>query len=322
MRVFLAGGTGVIGQAIARKLIARGDQVVILSRRADEVRNLPALAGAELVQGDPMVPDDWESAIDGCDAVINLIGQSIFSARWSIEVRRLIRDSRVYGTGHLVAAIARSTERPKVMIQGSAIGFYGPRDDEELTESSPPGSDFMATVCKEWEGAATPVAKLGVRLATIRTGIVLAPGEGILGQLTPLFKYVPGGASAIGSGKHPWLPALGRQWVSWIHLHDLSELFLFTLDQNTADGPFNGTAPNPVRNSEFGRRLAHSLWRPFLPVGPPDAVLKGFLGDVAEVVTKGQRVLPRKAQTLGFEFAYPTLHQALLEIFTQRSKAS
>ncbi len=322
MRVFLTGGTGLIGRSIARRLLDRGDEVVLLSRRVESVKDLPALAGAELVQGDPLVPDEWESAVDGCDAAINLVGQSIFSARWSLEVRRLIRDSRVYGTGHLVAAIARAPQRPKILVQGSAIGYYGPHGEEVLNEESPPGSDFMASVCKEWEGAAASVSKLGVRLATIRTGIVLAPGEGILKELTPVFKYVPGGAAAIGSGKHPWLPALGRQWMSWIHIHDITELFLFALDQDTAVGPLNGTAPNPVRNSEFGRQLAHSLWRPFLPIGPPDAFLKLILGDVAEVVAQGQRVMPTKAQTLGFQFAYPILHQALLEILKKVPKAS
>jgi uncharacterized protein (TIGR01777 family) len=322
MRVFIAGGTGLIGRRIVRRLIARGDQAVVLSRRADAVRSVPELAGAELIPGDPLVPDAWEQAVDGCDAAINLVGHRVFAGRWSIEVKRLVRDSRVYGTGHLVAAIARAAKRPSVLVQASAVGYYGPHGDEELVEASPSGGDFMASVCKEWEAAAAPVAKLGVRLATIRTGVVLARGEGALAVMTPIFKFLPGGASAIGGGRNGLLPATGRQWVSWIHVDDIAALFLFALDRPDADGPFNGTAPHPARNAEFGRALAHALWRPFLPIGPPDSVVKLALGEVADMITKGQRVLPAKAQTLGFHFAYPDLKSALREIFTKSPRAA
>ena len=318
----MTGGTGLIGRSIACSLLARGDQVVIVTRRAEEARGISELKGAELVQGDPMVPEDWELAVDGCDAVINLVGQSIFAGRWSIEVRRLIRDSRVYGTGHVLAAAARANNKPAVWVQASAIGFYGSHADEELTELSPPGTDFMASVCKDWEAAAAPVSKLGIRLATIRTGIVLDRREGILGQLTPIFKYVPGGAAPIGSGVNPYSPGSGRQWMSWIHLKDIVGIYLLALDHPAAVGPLNGTAPNPVRNYEFGRTLAHTLWRPFLPFGPPDALLKKILGDVADVVTSGQKVMPSRVELLGYRFAYPELKQALRQIYQPAKSAS
>jgi uncharacterized protein (TIGR01777 family) len=191
-----------------------------------------------------------------------------------------------------------------------------------LTEDSPPGTDFLASVCKDWEAAAAPAARLNVRLSTIRIGLVLARGEGALGVMTPIFRYLPGGAAAIGNQGRSLMPATGRQWVSWIHVDDLVELFLFALDRPDASGVFNGTTPNPVRNAEFGRALAHTLWRPFLPIGPPDGLLKLLLGEVADVITKGQRVVPTKAQTMGFPFAYPELKLALREIFTKAPRVA
>ncbi|HEX8201932.1 MAG TPA: NAD-dependent epimerase/dehydratase family protein, partial [Isosphaeraceae bacterium] len=151
MRVFLTGGTGLIGRRLVRRLVERGDRPVILSRQADRARLDPALAGGELVQGDPTAPGPWDRALDGCDAVVNLVGHNVFAGRWSPEVKRTIRDSRVYGTENIVAAIARAKGRPRVLVQASAIGYYGPTEDQELTEDSPPGTDFMARVCQEWE---------------------------------------------------------------------------------------------------------------------------------------------------------------------------
>ena len=156
MRVFITGGTGLIGRHLVKRLVERGDHPVILSRQADKARRNPAMRGIEVVQGDPTVPGGWDAAVDGCDAVVNLVGHNLFADRWTAEVKRKIRDSRVYGTENVVAAIARAKGRPKVLVQASAIGYYGPHGDEELTESSPSGSDFMAVVCREWEDAARP----------------------------------------------------------------------------------------------------------------------------------------------------------------------
>ena len=313
MRVFLTGGTGLIGRGIVRTLIARGDTPVILSRAADKARMNPSLRGAEIVQGDPMIAGAWESAVDGCDAAINLVGHNLFAQRWSPEVKAKIRDSRVVGTENLVAAIARSANRPKTLVQASAIGYYGPRDDEEMTESSPSGSDFLAVVCRELEEAASQAEALGVRLATIRTGVVLAKGEGALGVMTPIFKL--GGASPVGNGGSLFKPATGRQWMSWIHSDDIVGLFLLGLDHPEARGSINGTAPNPSRNVDFSRALAHELHRPFLPVGPPDFALELMLGEVARSVTKGQRVVPVRALQLGYRFEYPELAGALRAAF-------
>src|SRR4051794_32227265 len=154
MRVFITGGSGLIGRALVKRLVERGDHPVVLSRRSDAVRRDPAMRGLAVVQGDPSASGRWESELDGCDAVINLVGHNLFAERWNAQVKRKIRDSRVYATENIVAAIGRARSRPAVLVQASAIGYYGPHGDEELTEASPSGSDFMAVVCREWEEAA------------------------------------------------------------------------------------------------------------------------------------------------------------------------
>jgi uncharacterized protein (TIGR01777 family) len=317
MRVFITGGTGLIGRHLVRQLAERGDQPVILSRHADQVRRDPSMRMRELVQGDPTTAGAWQGAVDGCDAVVNLAGHNIFEERWNAQVKRKIRDSRVYSTENLVAALRQARNAPKVMVQSSAIGFYGTPAETELTEASPSGSDFMAVVCREWEEAAHHADDLGVRLSLIRTGIVLARGAGALGVMTPIFKWLPLGAAPVGSGGSLVKPGTGRQWMSWIHIDDITGILLMALDNAQASGPINGTSPNPVRNSEFSRTLARTLWRPYVPFGPPDSLLRVALGEVADVVTKGQKVLPTRAQALGYTFKYPTLDGALKALFAK-----
>jgi uncharacterized protein (TIGR01777 family) len=315
MRVFITGGSGLIGRHLAGRLIERGDQPVILSRRSDQVRRDPAMRGRTVVPGDPTTPGRWESELDGCDAVVNLAGHNIFAKRWNAQIKRSVRDSRVYSTENIVAAISRAKNPPRVLVQASAIGYYGPRDDEPLTEESPPGSDFMAVVCREWEEAAQAAEAMGVRVAKIRIGIVLARGEGALGVMTPIFRWLPGGAAPVGTNRGPFTPARGQQWMSWIHIDDIIGIHLLALDHPEARGPINGTAPNPVRNADFARALAKVLWRPYVPFGPPDALLEVVLGEVAQVITKGQRVLPARAQSLGYTFHHSDLPGALRALF-------
>lgn len=318
MRVFITGGTGLIGRHIAKRLADRGDQAVVLTRRPRH--DAPkATANTEFVHGDPMLPGDWQRAVDGCDAVMNLVGQNIFGARWNDDVRRRIRDSRVFSTGNVVAAMASAKSPPRVLVQASAIGYYGPHGDEEIDERSPAGDDFMAKVCVDWENAAAPATEIGARLALIRTGVVLAPKEGALGVMTPIFKWLPGGAAPIG-GKNSFAPGFGKQWMSWIHIDDIAGIFLHALDDARAAGPINGTSPQPVRNIEFSRALGKAVRRPVLPFGPPDALLKLVLGDVTDVIAKGAKVLPKAAEGLGYRFAYPDVASALAQIF-QRAPA-
>ncbi len=323
MRVFITGGTGLIGRNLIARLLERGDQPVVVSRKADEARRRPAMRQAQIVQGDPSERGAWEEAVDGCDAVVNLVGHNLFADRWGPTVKRKIRDSRVYSTEHVVTAMAKARSRPKVLVQASAIGYYGPHGDEELTESSPSGSDFMAVVCREWEDAGRAAESQGVRVAAVRTGVVLARDEAALGVMTPIYKWLPGGAAPVGGASSSFKPGNGSQWMSWIHIDDIVGIFLLALDNEAAAGAINGTAPHPVHHVDFGRTLAKVLWRPFIPIGPPDAALELLLGEVAHVVTKGQKVLPAKALELGYKFKYPEILPALTAIFaTAKPEAS
>jgi uncharacterized protein (TIGR01777 family) len=319
VKVFVTGGSGLIGRHLCRRLAEAGHEPWILSRHSDAVRRKPEFRDFRVIQGDPAKEGRWQEEIDGCDAVVNLAGHNLFAQRWNAEIKRKIRDSRVYGTEHVVAAIRQARNRPQVLVQASAIGFYGPHEDEELDESSPSGTDFLAVTCREWEDASAPVEELGVRRAVVRIGIVLAPGEGALAFMTPIFKLGPG--APVGSGGK-LAPATGKQWMSWIHIHDIVGIFHLAIEHPDAAGPINGTAPNPVRNAEFSKTLSKVLWRPyapwrfFIPLGPPDAALRLLLGEVAGVVTAGQKVLPRRALALGYQFQYPTIEEALRNVFT------
>lgn len=320
MRVFITGGSGSIGRNLCRLLLERGDSPVVLSRRAAALRAKDVAPGVTWVQGDPMLAGDCARGLDGCDAVVNLAGENLFGARWDSNVRRLIRDSRVFSTGNVIAAVAAAKNPPKTLVQASAIGFYGPRGDDEIDESTNAGSDFLAETCQAWENAASSVKELGTRLATVRIGVVLARDEGALGVMTPIFKWLPGGAAPVGSS-HPLAPALGKGWLSWIHMDDIVGILLLALDSPSATGPINGTAPEPERNAGFGRALAEAVWRPFLPIGPPDALLKLILGEVAEVITCSQRVKPKRALELGYQFKYPNLSLALADLFASKRKS-
>jgi uncharacterized protein len=313
MRVFIAGGSGLIGRHLAKDLLEAGHHPVILSRHADAVRRDRAMWPYQVVHGDPTAAGPWQEHVDGCDAVVNLAGHSIFADRWNAHIKRKIRDSRVYSAEHLVSAITSARSRPKVYVQGSAIGYYGPHGDEELTESSPSGTDFLAVVCRECEDVSRSIDALGVRRAIVRTGIVLAPDAGALKIMTPVFKFGPG--APIGSGGK--LVASGDQWMSWIHVDDIVGIFRLSVENEAADGPLNGTAPNPVRNAEFARTFSGVLkkpytpWRVYLPVGPPDGMLRLVLGEVATIITTGQKVIPTKPLALGYSFRYPLLADAL-----------
>jgi uncharacterized protein (TIGR01777 family) len=321
MRVLITGGSGLIGRHLVQRVLKAGGRPVVVSRHSDLLRRNRESRDYEVVQGDVGVPGRWQEAVDGCDAVVNLAGHNLFAERWNAKVKRKIRDSRVYGSEHVAAAIESARSRPQVLVQGSAIGFYGPHGDEEIDEASPSGSDFLASVCREWEEASASVEAFGGRRAMLRTGVVLAPGEGALKVMTPIFKFGPGAPVGGGGGMGP---ATGQQWMSWIHIDDIAGIFQLALDNPEAAGPINGTAPNPVRNADFARALSKTLrtpytpWRFFVPIGPPDPLLHLMLGEVADVVAKGQKVFPKKAVALGYKFQHPDLTEALKDVFTPR----
>lgn len=316
MRVYVLGGTGLVGRSLLPLLADRGHQAVVLTRNAEKARSSGRFDGVELVSGDPSRPGSWQRSLEGADAVVNLVGHGVFDDRWTPAIKQKIRESRVLSTRHLAQAIDGLDRPPSVLVQGSAIGYYGAHGDETVDESTPPGDDFLARVCVDWEAEAQPVQERGTRLAVVRIGVVLAPGGGALRMLTPLFRWVPGGAAPVGSGGSI-SPARGRQWFSWIHIRDLASLFLFAIDDHSAAGPLNGTAPEPVRNADFSRALARAVHRPFLPFGPPDAVLRVLLGEVAGTITTGQRVLPERPLHLGFVFRFASLESALADLFAR-----
>ena len=295
VRVLMTGGTGFLGTELARALRHRGHDVTVLSRRPGK-------------PGEALWPADGQerallARLDGTDAVINLAGESIAGARWTDARKAAIRTSRVEVTSALARAVAQASSPPAVFLSGSAVGFYGVRDDTPLDESSTSGQDFLGDVCVEWESAAQPAATRS-RVVLLRTGIVLDGRGGALPQMAMPFRFGVGGP--IGSG---------RQYMSWIHLQDWVNLALWALDSDAVSGPLNLTAPEPVTNNEFSRALAEELGRPGFLRAPAFA-MRLLLGEMADaLVLGGQRVLPRKAEAGGYAFRYPYLGPAMHSIY-------
>ena len=297
MNITLTGASGFIGAALIAKLKAGGHRMHLLGRRPltdvsikfskwDAMGKQPPPAGA----------------IAEADAIIHLAGEPV-AQRWSEDIKRRIRDSRINGTRRLVDAIAAAGDRkPKVLVAASAIGFYGNRGDNIVNETSKPGKGFLPDVCVAWETAAQSAATYGMRVVNLRIGVVLGRGGGALAQMLPFFRMGAGGR--IGSG---------RQWMSWIHLDDLVGLFELALENETIAGPINGTSPNPSTNADFTTTLASVIHRPAaLPV--PEFALRMLYGEMAQVIIEGQRVMPEAALRAGYQFRYPDLRPALASV--------
>ncbi len=305
MKIFVMGGTGLVGSALVGKLTSRGDEVVLLTRRPAHARERWGNQ-CTIVEGDPMKAGPWMQVVNDCEAVVNLVGESIFARRWNDEFKKLLRESRINSTQNVVQALAQSPKTPagksKVLVNGSAIGYYGPCGDEELTEETLAGSDMLAQLAFEWELVTNPAEAAEVRVVRIRTGVVLDKNSGALPQMLTPFKLGLGGP--IGSGKH---------WFSWIHIDDEVGIILLALDNPQAVGPINATAQYPVTNKEFSKALGRALHRPAILPVPPFA-LKLLLGQVAEILTTGQRVIPAKALSLGYQFKFPDIDPALSDL--------
>ncbi|MGQ9693305.1 MAG: TIGR01777 family oxidoreductase [Thermodesulfobacteriota bacterium] len=299
MKILITGGTGFVGGQLTWRLLREGYQVTILTR---------SLKGAKITQpnisyleGDPTQKGPWQEKIKDHDAVINLAGASIF-AKWTEEHKKAIRESRLSTTRNIVEGIPERGDQSFALLSASAVGYYGFHEDEELTEDSPPGNDFLAQVARDWEEEASKAKEKGARVVTTRFGIVLGEKGGALGQMVPLFKKYLGGP--IGSGK---------QWFSWIHIKDLAEAFIFLIKDPSLSGPFNFSSPNPVRNKELAKALGKILNRPsFLPA--PAFLVKLVLGEFGSVILRGQRVIPRRLLAHGFQFKYAYLEEALQDI--------
>ena len=292
MNILITGGTGLIGRALCRKLLESDHRITVLSRRPDQV---PDICGTGVI-GQPNL-DHWEGT--SYDAVINLAGEPLVGKRWTANRKEAIWESRVTLTEGLVRQAAKAPAPPAVIISGSAIGYYGNRDDEWVDESSNAGSDFGATLCHSWEQSVQSIASAETRVCTIRTGLVLSDQGGMLGQMKLPFKLGLGGR--IGSG---------RQWMSWIHIEDQIATMLHMLSNAQYQGAYNLVAPNPVTNQAFTQTLARVLNRPAI-FPAPAALLKLGLGESAELLLGGQRVKPQRLLDHGFQFKYPDLEAAL-----------
>jgi hypothetical protein len=296
MKIVMTGATGFIGSLLADRLWNQFHSLVLLSRRPPaEV----GIAKKEWFAWTPGASGEWEKAVDGADGIINLAGEPIAGKRWSEAQKDKLRSSRIDATRSLVDAILKAKVKPKFLLNASAVGYYGPHGDETLTEASAPGSDFLSTMCVDWEREALKAEAHGVRVARIRTGIVLGKRQGALKKMVPPFKMFMGGP--LGSGK---------QWIPWIHIEDEIGLLLFLTENENGRGAFNATAPNPVTMEEFSKALGEVLNRPSW-VSVPPSVLALMVGEMADMLLTGQRAVPEAALKLGYQFKYPMLGEAL-----------
>ncbi len=300
MNVLITGGTGLIGRALCRALIKRGDRAVVLSRNPELAKGMPA--GVELHRWDGRTASGWGNLVDQVDAIVNLAGENIASGRWTAERKQRIRKSRLDAGKSVVDAIAMADRKPRVLIQASAVGYYGPHGDEIVTEESPSGDDFLAHLAVEWEGSTAPVEMAGVRRAIIRTGIVLSTKGGALPRMMFPFRFFAGGT--LGSGK---------QWMPWIHMADEIGAILFLLDDEGASGPFNLSAPEPVTNEGFTKAIGRAMGRPAF-MRTPAFALKLLLGEMAMVVLDGQRAIPKRLLDAGYRFEFASLAPALQDL--------
>ena len=304
MKVAITGATGFVGSRLVERLSASGHQILVLTRNlaaAQKVFPKSAFPNLEIVAYTPTASGAWQEAIALCDGVVNLAGEPIAEKRWTPQQKQEILNSRKLGTQKIVEAIALANPKPKVLVNASAIGYYGTSETATFDESSPPGKDFLAEVCQAWEAEAQKVTQAGVRLVILRLGIVLGQGGAIAKMIAP-FKVFAGGP--LGTG---------RQWFSWIYLDDLVNLIIQALTKPEIEGVFNATAPNPVRMSELAQTMGEIMQRPsWLPV--PSFALETLLGEGAMVVLEGQQVLPQRTQASGFNYQYSTVKQALKEI--------
>lgn len=295
MRITITGATGLIGGALRQHLAAQNYELRCLSRRA------PSQPGWYAWDPDTVAPP--HESLEGADAVIHLAGEPV-AQRWTAEVKRRIRSSREQGTQALVAGLAALPRKPGVLVSASAIGYYGDRGDEVLTEKASPGSDFLAGVCAGWERSAHLADALGIRVVCIRIGIVLAARGGALAKMLPPFRLGLGGPIAGG-----------QAWMSWIHVEDLARLFAWAVENPGVRGPVNAVSPGAVRNAAFTRSLGAALHRPALfPV--PALALKLLYGEMASVVLGSQHVIPEAAAQSGFQFRWPDLDPALGDLIS------
>jgi uncharacterized protein (TIGR01777 family) len=303
MRILVSGSTGFLGTALVETLEGQGHSIMRLVRPATSQKSV-AGARAQTVSWDPVAGKFDAAGAEGADALIHLAGASIAAGRWNASRKDLLRTSRIDATRQLIGALAKLQRPPRVIVAASAIGYYGNRGDETLTEASPPGNDFLAVACREWEAEAERGAEFGARVVNLRFGIILAAHGGALPRMAMPFKFGAGGR--LGNG---------RQWMSWLTLKETVSIIQFALATSGLTGPVNAVAPNPVRNSEFTGVLAKTLHLPALFPAPAFA-LRLALGEMADaLLLVSQKVIPSKLADSGYPFLQPSLAGALAEVF-------
>ncbi|MBC8177571.1 MAG: TIGR01777 family protein [Desulfobacteraceae bacterium] len=300
MKAFMTGGTGFVGTVLTKSLTQKGYKVTLLTRKIRGERSVPR--GAILLEGDPAKAGPWQGNVADHDVIINLAGASIFT-RWTKREKRMIRETRILTTKNLVNALSDRRVDEITFISTSAVGYYGFHGDEELDETCGTGSDFLASVAREWEAAALEVERPGVRVLLCRLGIVLGRNGGALGEIIPLFQK--GLGSRLGDG---------QQWLSWIHEDDLARLYLFLMERRELSGPFNCTAPGAVRNKDLTKVMGEVLGQPLLMPAVPGFMVRLIKGEFGTVLLKGQKVLPKRLLEAGFRFHFPDLRGALKDI--------
>ncbi len=297
MKILITGGTGFVGSCLTNTLLQRGDEITVIG--SSSAKNLESGSNLHFIQADTSKEGEWQNSVGGQDVIVNLTGRTIFNL-WSASYKEKIYSSRVDTTRNIVTALPQETDI--ILLNTSAAGFYGDSGENERDESCPPGNDFLAEVCQDWEKEARAAEEKGARVAIMRFGVVLGKQGGAIATMKTPFKLGMGGS--IGSGK---------QWFPWIHVDDLVAAILFLIDSSDLSGVFNFTAPDSVRQKEFARALGRAVNRPtFMPT--PAFVMKSLLGEFGQTLLMGQKVIPKALQERGFVFKYPQLKDALQEI--------
>ncbi|MEI7751360.1 MAG: TIGR01777 family oxidoreductase [Candidatus Omnitrophota bacterium] len=303
MRIVLAGGTGFIGRALKQKLLSAGHEVVVLTRKS----SAGAKARESFVAWDGRNTGEWAASLDGADAVINLSGENIAAKRWTPEQKQKILASRVDATRAIVNAIGLARQKPALLINASAVGYYGDAGNRELTEARARGAGFLAETCESWETEARKAERLGVRVILARLGPVLGEKGGMLSKMLPPFRFFLG--APLGTGK---------QWISWVHQEDVTGALLFMLEQGDLSGPVNVTSGVPATMKDFCRTLAKILSRPSWPP-VPSIFLKMLMGEMATIILASQKVLPLRLLEAGYHFRYPDLSAAFAAILKENA---
>ncbi len=302
MKVFVTGGTGFVGRTVTRQLVSKGHEVTVLTRKISAGQGIPE--GTRVIEADPTSPGPWQEDVADHEVIINLAGSSIFT-RWTKKAKKRIRESRLKTTRNLVDALSARRGEDTLLLSTSAVGYYGSHGDEDLDENSPPGQDFLSALAKDWEEAAYEAQRFGVRVITLRFGIVLGKGGGALEKMIKPFRM--GLGARLGSGE---------QWFSWIHEMDLASIYLFLADRDRISGPINCTAPEPVRNRDLTETLADVLRKPLFMPPVPGFLLRAMMGEFGSILLEGQMVLPKRLMAMGYRFKFPTIKAALQDLLS------